>query len=57
MGVCRGLLLVFQGGQQRALKVISGALGLSKAVLRFRREAEAEGKIHHTNIVLIYATG
>lgn len=41
-----------------ALKVISSALGLSsKAVLRFRREAEAGGKLHHTNIVPIYATG
>ena len=38
--------------------MISGALGLSsKAVLRFRREAEAGGKLHHTNIVPIYATG
>ncbi len=41
-----------------ALKVISGSLGLSsKAVLRFQREAEAAGKLHHTNIVPIYATG
>ncbi len=41
-----------------ALKVTSNALGLSsKAVLRFRREAEAGGKLHHTNIVPIYATG
>ena len=40
-----------------ALKVISGSLGLSsKAVLRFQREAEAAGKLHHTNIVPIYAT-
>ena len=41
-----------------ALKVISGSLGLSsKAVLRFQREAEAAGKLHHTNIVPIYSTG
>ncbi len=41
-----------------ALKVISSALGLSsKAKVRFQREAEAAGKLHHTNIVPIYATG
>ncbi len=41
-----------------ALKVLSSALGLStKAVVRFRREAEAAAKLHHTNIVPIYATG
>jgi serine/threonine protein kinase len=41
-----------------ALKVLSGGLGLtSKAVQRFRREAEAAAKLHHTNIVPIYATG
>jgi serine/threonine protein kinase len=41
-----------------ALKVISARLGLSsKAVLRFNREAEAAGKLHHTNIVAVYSTG
>ncbi len=41
-----------------ALKVISSGLELSsKAVLRFQREAEAAGKLHHTNIVPIYSTG
>jgi serine/threonine protein kinase len=41
-----------------ALKVLSGSLGLtSKAVIRFQREAEAAAKLHHTNIVPIYATG
>src|SRR5437870_3402232 len=41
-----------------ALKVLSVSLGLtSQAVLRFRREAEAAAKLHHTNIVPVYATG
>jgi serine/threonine protein kinase len=41
-----------------ALKVLSGWLGLTpKAVQRFRREAEAAAKLHHTNIVPVYATG
>ncbi len=41
-----------------ALKVLSAQLGLtSQAVVRFRREAEAAAKLHHTNIVPIYAIG
>src|SRR5262245_61118891 len=41
-----------------ALKVLSGGLGLTgRAVERFRREAEAAAKLHHTNIVPVYATG
>src|SRR3979409_155946 len=41
-----------------ALKVLSGGLGLTDAaVQRFRREAEAAAKLHHTNIVPVYATG
>src|SRR5580765_3200507 len=41
-----------------ALKVLGGGVGLSsKAVQRFHREAEVAAKLHHTNIVPIYATG
>ena len=41
-----------------ALKVLGGGLGLTAtAVQRFRREAEAAAKLHHTNIVPVYATG
>src|SRR5438105_10184205 len=41
-----------------ALKVLAAGLGLTpKAVQRFRREAEAAAKLHHTNIVPVYATG
>ncbi|HTU89552.1 MAG TPA: serine/threonine-protein kinase [Gemmataceae bacterium] len=41
-----------------ALKVLSGGLGLTpKAVQRFQREAEAAAKLHHTNIVPVYAIG
>ncbi|HMF15486.1 MAG TPA: protein kinase [Gemmataceae bacterium] len=41
-----------------ALKVLSGGLGLTpRAVQRFHREAEAAAKLHHTNIVPVYATG
>jgi serine/threonine protein kinase len=41
-----------------ALKVLGGGLGLTgKAVQRFRREAEAAAKLHHTNIVPVYTTG
>jgi serine/threonine protein kinase len=40
-----------------ALKVLSGGLGLTpKAVQRFRSEAEAAAKLHHTNVVPVYAT-
>ena len=41
-----------------ALKVLSTGLGLTtKAIMRFKREAEAAAKLHHTNIVPIYWTG
>src|SRR5207253_9596558 len=41
-----------------ALKVLGPGLGLApSAVQRFRREAEAAAKLHHTNIVPVYATG
>src|SRR5436305_9548339 len=41
-----------------ALKVLASGLGLTeRAVERFRREAEAAAKLHHTNIVQVYATG
>jgi serine/threonine protein kinase len=41
-----------------ALKVLRGGLGLTaKAVQRFHREAEAAARLHHTNIVPVYATG
>jgi tetratricopeptide (TPR) repeat protein len=41
-----------------ALKVLSTGLGLTpNAVQRFQREAEAAAKLHHTNIVPVYATG
>jgi serine/threonine protein kinase len=45
-------------GRRVALKVLAGGLGLTpNAVDRFRREATAAAKLHHTNIVPVYATG
>jgi serine/threonine protein kinase len=41
-----------------ALKVLGPGIGLTpRAVDRFRREAEAAAKLHHTNVVPVYATG
>jgi serine/threonine protein kinase/cephalosporin-C deacetylase-like acetyl esterase len=41
-----------------ALKVLAGSLGLTaKSVQRFHLEAEAAARLHHTNIVPVYATG
>ena len=58
-----GMGVVFEARQlslnrRVALKVLAGGLGLTPhAVQRFHREAEAAAKLHHTNIVPIYATG
>ncbi len=41
-----------------ALKVLPPGLGLSKgAIERFEREAQAAAKLHHTNIVPVFAIG
>jgi serine/threonine protein kinase len=58
-----GMGVVFEARQVSlnravALKVLSAGLGITpKAVQRFHREAEAAAKLHHTNIVPVYATG
>lgn len=58
-----GMGVVFEARQvslnrRVALKVLNAGLGLnSKAIERFGREAEAAAKLHHTNIVPVYATG
>jgi tetratricopeptide (TPR) repeat protein len=45
-------------GRRVALKVLGPGLGLTpRAVERFHREAAAAAKLHHTNIVPVYATG
>ncbi len=58
-----GMGIVYEARQRSlnrkvALKVLSSGLGMtSKAVIRFRREAETAAKLHHTNIVPVHATG
>jgi serine/threonine protein kinase/Flp pilus assembly protein TadD len=58
-----GMGVVYEAGQislkrRVALKVLPPGLGLTdQAVQRFEREAQAAAKLHHTNIVPVYATG
>jgi tetratricopeptide (TPR) repeat protein len=58
-----GMGIVFEARQlslnrRVALKVLPPGLGLTQqAVRRFDREARAAAKLHHTNIVPVYATG
>ena len=60
---CGGMGVVYEARQlslnrRVALKVLAGGLGLTaRAIDRFHREAEAAAKLHHTNIVPVYATG
>jgi serine/threonine protein kinase len=58
-----GMAVVYEARQvslnrRVALKVLSGGLGLApETVQRFHREAEAAARLHHTNIVPVYASG
>jgi serine/threonine protein kinase len=58
-----GMGIVYEARQaslnrQVALKILSATLGLNpRAVQRFHLEAEAAAKLHHSNIVPVYATG
>src|SRR5947207_15570526 len=45
-------------GRHVALKVLpGGALGGPSHLERFKREARAAGRLHHTNIVPVFGTG
>ncbi len=45
-------------GRRVALKLLApGVRHSQRALARFRREASAQGSLHHTNIVPVYATG
>lgn len=58
-----GMGVVYQAFQQSlnrpvALKVLPASVGFDKnAVTRFHREARAAARLHHTNIIAIYAEG
>ncbi|MCP4251204.1 MAG: protein kinase [bacterium] len=58
-----GMGVVFEAWQrslqrQVAIKILTGSAGLTPtAIQRFQREAQAAAKLHHTNIVGIFAQG
>ena len=58
-----GMGVVFEAWQQSlqrvvAVKVLTAPIGLTgTAIQRFQREAQAAAKLHHANIVRIYAQG
>ncbi|MHC4432787.1 MAG: serine/threonine-protein kinase, partial [Planctomycetota bacterium] len=58
-----GMGIVYQAFQRSlnrpvALKVLPASVNSDKtAIMRFRREARAAAKLHHTNIIAIYAEG
>ena len=58
-----GMGIVYEASQESlnrhvALKVLSRGLGMTQqSIIRFQREAQAAAKLHHTNIVTVYAIG